>query len=189
MTEGYACELFLKITNISQDIGESMAAEDPNDSNVSDDKIKLDEIVHVCVVVRNVEKTAKVLTEKFGINPFRIRQQTYTPSQATMRGKPVEYTLKFGYSQMGPIVLELVETISGPTSYQEFLDEHGEGIHHIGLPTPVPFDKELEKWRNQGIEAIQISRLEDPDEAWAYMDTQKEAGFIMEILSFKRYNK
>jgi hypothetical protein len=166
-----------------------MVIKDPKVSNFPDDKIMLNEIVHVCIVVRNVEKKAKILSEKFGISPFRIRQQTYPESQATMRGESVEYTLKFGYSKMGPIVLELVETISGKTSYQEFLEEHGEGIHHIGFPTPVPFDKELEKWRKQGIEAIQISRLDDPEEGWAYMDTQPIAGFIMEILSFKRYQQ
>lgn len=164
-----------------------MVIEDIKIGTFPEDKIMLNEIVHVCIVVRNVEKTAKALSKKFGIGPFEIRQKTYPKSHATMRGEPVEYTLKFAYSKVGTIVLELVETISGKTSYQEFLEEHGEGIHHIGFPTPLSFDEELEKWKKQGIEAIQISRLDDPEEGWAYMDTHPIAGFIMEILSFKKY--
>ena len=152
-----------------------------------EDRIMLREVVHVCVVVRNVEKTAGVFAEKFGIDPWRIRVVHTPSSRASVRGEPVDYTLKFGHARVGPVTLELVETVEGKTIYQEFLEEHGEGIHHIGVPTPVPFDAELEKWRGQGIEPLQVNRMEDPEEGWAYMDTHGLIGCILEILSFKRY--
>jgi len=152
-----------------------------------EDRITLREVVHVCVVVRNVEKTAGVFAEKFGIGPWRIRVVHTPSSRASVRGEPVDYTLKFGHARVGPVTLELVETVEGKTIYQEFLEEHGEGIHHIGVPTPVPFDAELEKWRGQGIEPLQVNRMEDPEEGWAYMDTHGLIGCILEILSFKRY--
>ena len=106
---------------------------------------------------------------------------------ASVRGEPVDYTLKFGHVRVGPITLELVETMDGKTIYQEFLEEHGEGIHHIGVPTPLPFDEELEKWIGQGIELLQVNRMEDPEEEWTYMNTQGLVGCVLEILSFKRY--
>jgi methylmalonyl-CoA/ethylmalonyl-CoA epimerase len=152
-----------------------------------EDRIMLQEVVHVCVVVRDVEKTAGVFAEKFGIGPWRIRVVHTPSSRASVRGEPVDYTLKFGHARVGPVTLELVETVEGKTIYQEFLEEHGEGIHHIGVPTPVPFDAELEKWRGQGIEPLQVNRMEDPEEGWAYMDTNGLIGCILEILSFKRY--
>lgn len=155
--------------------------------SVPEDRIMLREIVHVCVVVRDVEKTAEAFAEKFGIGPWRIRVMHTPSSRASVRGKPVDYTLKFGHARVGPVILELVETLEGKTIYQEYLEEHGEGIHHIGVPTPVPFDKELEKWRLQGIEPLQVNKMEDPEEGWAYMDTHGLVGCIMEILSFKRY--
>ncbi len=164
-----------------------MVITDQRIGNIPKDRIMLREIVHVCVVVRDVEKTAWVLSERFGIGPFEIRKKHYPSSQASVRGEPVEYTLKFGYSKVGPITLELVETLEGRTIYQEFLEEHGEGIHHIGFPTPLPFDEELEKWRKDGIEPLQVSRLDDPEEGWAYMDTQGLVGFLIEVLSFKKY--
>jgi len=147
----------------------------------------LREIVHVCIVVRDVEKTARGFAEKFGIGPWRIRTVHTPSSRATVRGEPAEYTLKFGHARVGPINLELVETVKGRTVYQEFLEKHGEGLHHIGVPTPVPFDAELQKWQRLGIEPLQTNRMEDPEEGWAYMGTQGLIGCILEILSFKRY--
>lgn len=155
--------------------------------SVPEDKILLREIVHVCVVVRDVEKTAKNFAEKFGIGPFELRLKHTPSSRASVRGEPVDYTLKFGYAKVGPIILELVETVEGKTIYQEFLEKHGEGLHHIGFPTPLPFDAELEKWRKIGINPLQVNILETPEEGWAYMDTQGLVGCILEILSFQRY--
>lgn len=155
--------------------------------SIPEDRIMLGEIVHICIVVRDVEKTAKAFADIFGIGPFRTRIVHSLPSKASVHGKPVEYTLKFGHAKVGPITLELVQTLEGKTIYQEFLEKHGEGLHHIGVPTPIPFDSELEKWRKLGIEPLQTNRMEDPEEGWAYMDTQGLIGSILEILSFKRY--
>ena len=149
---------------------------------IPSDRIMLSQIAHVCIVVRDVEKTATNYVNHFGIGPFTIRK-THTPSfRATVHGAPTGYTLKFGYAQVGPIVLELVETVEGNTVYQEFLEEHGEGIHHIGFPAPAPFDEELARWSDQGIKPLQTNEREDPRYGWAYMDTQDLAGCILEIV-------
>lgn len=155
--------------------------------NIPEDRIMLREIVHVCVVVRDVEKTAEAFSDKFGVGPWRIRVVHTLSSRASVRGEPADYTLKFGHARVGPVTLELVETVDGKTIYQEFLEKHGEGLHHIGVPTPVPFDAELDKWSGLGIKPLQVNRMEDPDEGWAYMDTQGLVGCVLEILSFKRY--
>lgn len=152
---------------------------------IPEDRIMIREILHVCIVVRDVEKTAGVFTEMFGIGPWRITLAHTPSSRASVHGEPVEYTLKFGNARVGPIRLELVETVEGKTIYQEFLEEHGEGLHHIGVPTPLPFETELEKWRKLGIETLQVNKGRNPEEGWAYMDTQKLVGCILEILSFQ----
>ena len=164
-----------------------LSFQDKRVTNIPEDQIILNEIVHVCIVVRDLEKTAKTFSEKFGVGPWEVREKHYPESNAELHGKPIAYTLKFGYTKMGPITLELVQTLEGDSLYNEFLKEHGEGIHHIGIPTPLPFGNELEKWKKQGIDALQVSRLPDPEEGWAYMDTQDLVGCTLEILSFKKY--
>jgi hypothetical protein len=164
-----------------------MVFSDERLGNIPEDRILLREIVHVCVVVEDVEEKARAFADKFGIGPFEIREKHYDKSKGMLHGEPVEYTLKFGYAKMGTITLELVETLEGETLYKEFLEEHGEGIHHIGIPTPLPFDEELNKWTRLGIKPLMASRLEDPGEGWAYMDTQNLVGCVLEILSLKKY--
>lgn len=175
----------LRILGATINLDETMSS--AQSRSIPEDRIMLREIVHVCIVVEDVEKMARVFAEKFGIGPFRIRVMHTPSSRASVHGEPVDYTLKFGHARVGPITLELVETVEGKTVYQEFLEKHGEGLHHIGVPTPIPFDSELEKWQKRGIKPLQVNRMEDPEEGWAYMDTQGLVGCIIEILSFKRY--
>jgi len=154
---------------------------------IPSDKLLTRDILHVCVVVRDAEKTAKTLADKFGIGPWEVHRKSYPKSHATFRGEAVECTFKFAYAKAGPITLELAEPISGKSSYKEFLDKHGEGLHHIGFVAPLPFDAEVKKWERQGIKPIQTAKLDDPEEGWGYMDTQDLVGFTMEILSFRKF--
>jgi len=164
-----------------------MAIKDDKLGTIPDDKLLLRDILHVCVVVRDVEKTAKILAARFGLGPWEVHKKSYPKSHAVFRGEPVECTFKFAYAKAGPITLELAEPVSGKSSYREFLDKHGEGLHHIGIGAPLPFDAEVRKWERLGIKAIQSMKLDDPEEGWAYMDTQDLVGFTMEILSFKKF--
>ena len=164
-----------------------MPIKDDKLATIPADKLLTRDILHVCVVVRDVGKTAKALADRFGIGPWEVHRKSYPKSQATFRGEPVECTFKFAYAKAGPITLELAEPISGKSSYREFLDKHGEGLHHIGFAAPLPFDAEVKKWQRQGIKPIQSAKLDDPEEGWAYMDTQDLVGFTMEILSFRKF--
>ena len=38
----------------------------------------------------------------------------------------------------GPIVFELIQPLDGPSIYKEWLDEHGEGLHHVACMRPTP---------------------------------------------------
>ncbi len=48
-------------------------------------------------------------------------------------GRPVEANWIMGFCFLGPIEMELIQPISGPTVYHEFLSEKGEGLHHLGF--------------------------------------------------------
>jgi 4-hydroxyphenylpyruvate dioxygenase-like putative hemolysin len=146
------------------------------------DRIMLSDITHVCVAVRDVEKTAALYSSLFGIGPFTIRQVHTPADRATVHGAPTAYTLKFGYAKTGAVTLELVETVEGETIYKEYVAQHGEGIHHIGFRAPPPVDQELEQWQKQGIEPLQVNYRDDPKYGWAYMDTQRLVGCLIEIV-------
>lgn len=41
-------------------------------------------------------------------------------------------------THVGPIVVELIQPMDGPSIYKEWLEEHGEGLHHIAVMRPTP---------------------------------------------------
>jgi 4-hydroxyphenylpyruvate dioxygenase-like putative hemolysin len=142
-------------------------------------------IVHVSIVVHNAEKTAEKL-KKYGIGPFEYRQSIHRTPIAGKDEESCECTVKYGYSEVGNILWELIETVKGKSEYSEFLEVHGDGIHHLGFPTPLPLDAELDKWSKRGIEALEVGKVGEAGEGWAYMDTYNDVGFIMELLSFEK---
>jgi methylmalonyl-CoA/ethylmalonyl-CoA epimerase len=51
----------------------------------------------------------------------------------TFRGREQPYSMKLALAQLGETMYELIEPLDGPNTYQEFLDTHGEGLHHLGF--------------------------------------------------------
>jgi len=149
---------------------------------IPEDKVMLSTVTHVCIAVRDLERTARRFSEKFGIGPFTTRTQHTPQRHGEVRGKPAEYTLKFGYARAGSIIIELVQPLAGETVYDEFLAQRGEGVHHIGFAAAPPLDEELERWAKNGIRPLQANRRDDPEYGWAYMDTEEDVGCVLEIV-------
>jgi methylmalonyl-CoA/ethylmalonyl-CoA epimerase len=84
--------------------------------------------------------------------------------------------MKYGYSEVGNVIWELMETLEGKTDYCDFLEAHGEGIRHLGFPTLMPLEAEVEKWNRRGIRAMEVGKMGDSGEGWAYMDTSRDLG-------------
>jgi len=152
------------------------------DSIIPDDRLMLPGISHICLVVYDVEKTARHWADAFGVGPFTIRTVETPETRGEVRGEPAAFTLKFAYAQMGPFVLELVETVSDSAIYQEHLEAKGEGVHHLGFNIPGSLDCELEKWDRAGFKPLMVNRRELSQYGWAYMDTESTAGCILEIV-------
>jgi 4-hydroxyphenylpyruvate dioxygenase-like putative hemolysin len=148
-------------------------------TNLSEAKL-FTEIHHIGIVVRDVEKTVKYFVEKVGI-PFSISTMEHSGS---LHGEPMHYKAKIAHGQVGSVTLELLETLEGKTIFEEFLNKHGEGIHHLSILSNELLDVEIEKWQRRGINPLQIDRL-SPGEGTAYMDVP---GCMIELLCFKKRN-
>ena len=150
--------------------------ESQTNNNTSEEPI-FKEIHHIGIVVRDIEKRVKYFSEKLGI-PFTISTMEHSGS---LHGEPMNYKAKIAFAKVGSLTLELLQTVEGKTVFEEFLNKHGEGIHHISVLSKEPLDAEIEKWRKRGIKTLQIDRL-SPGEGTVYMDVP---GCIVELLCFK----
>jgi catechol 2,3-dioxygenase-like lactoylglutathione lyase family enzyme len=151
---------------------------------IPNDIVMLQDFHHICLLVRDVEKAAQNFAKAFGVGPFAVTHYETPTSKGTVHGKPQGYKLKFANAKVGPITLELVEPVEGNSALTEFLKERGEGLHHLAYRCPPPIDEELAKWKKLGIDALQVDKniSDDPRYGWAYMDTEKLVGCVLEIL-------
>jgi len=143
------------------------------------EKLILKEINQVCVVVKDLQKSMEYYWSTFGIGPFTI--YTYEPPYVTdmkIRGKPKDYRMKIAFAKMGAIQLELIQPL-GESIYTEFLNEKGEGIHHIGCYVD-DLDEAVAIVEKQGINVLQSGKR--PGGGYAYMDTEKTLGAIFELI-------
>src|SRR5207245_8224289 len=64
-------------------------------------------------------------------------------------------------THVGPIVVELLQPDEGPSIYKEWLDAHGEGLHHIAVmrPTPAESDATEKHFAGMGANILMEGRI------------------------------
>lgn len=135
---------------------------------------------HVGVIVRDMEKTIEYLSS-IGIGPFGIKDgplYVEVTFKGELHGKPGEWKVKISNAKIGDSELELLQPSGGESALQEFLDNHGEGLHHIGYLVD-DVRGEMEKLKKQGVKVITSANLEG--RGFAYMDTSAVGGIVTEI--------
>jgi hypothetical protein len=84
-------------------------------------------------------------------------------------------------AHVGPIDVELIQPVEGPSIYKEWLDEHGEGVHHIAVMRATMQDaEETEQYLDQlGAPVIMEGRIGDSIRFF-YIDAQPTLKVILE---------
>jgi methylmalonyl-CoA/ethylmalonyl-CoA epimerase len=139
-------------------------------------------ITQIAVVVRDIEATLKTYTETLGWGPWSVFD--YKPPllhDTQVKGEPVEYRMIGAEASVDGLGFELIQPVSGPSIYQEFLDTHGEGVQHIACMKHSHADSELmrQHWRENGAEVLMSGRIGDSIEFY-YLDTAPMLKFVLE---------
>jgi len=148
--------------------------------SIPDSIFKSEDFHHVGVIVKDMDQTIACL-ESIGIGPFGLmgRDEKWfnVPFKGELHGKPAEWTVKISSAKVGDTEIELLQPSGGDSVLQEFLDEVGEGVHHIAyLSDNVRGD--VEKAIAQGAELLTCANLDT--RGFAYLKT-KEGGIVVEI--------
>src|SRR3712207_5768236 len=94
-------------------------------------------IDQVAVVVRDLDRAMTRYWTELGVGPWHV--YTYGPHRMprmTYRGADRPYVMKLALAYVGPTMYELIESVEGPSIYEEFLARQGEGLHHLGYYVP-----------------------------------------------------
>jgi len=140
-------------------------------------KLELPSLSQIGIVVKDMGKTIEYYEKVLGLGPFVRPDITY--KEKRYYGKPVNSEWTMSFCSLGSVELEMIQPITGPTIYHDFLQAKGEGLHHLGFDVK-DIEKKLALCEEMGIKIIQggqgaTSRFE-------YLDTEAIGGVIFELI-------
>jgi catechol 2,3-dioxygenase-like lactoylglutathione lyase family enzyme len=137
--------------------------------------------IQVAIIVKDIEKARAKWCELFGINELpEIVEQNITPESGTFyRGKSGGWGLKLCAIPAGErgFIIELHEPLGGLSTYQEFLDKHGEGVHHLGFNEGGRCDAVIKSLADAGY----ALRTTTENNSWTIVDTESDLGVNLNI--------
>lgn len=138
----------------------------------------------VGVVVRDADAAVAAMRDVFGLEPRLRATNRYTG--ATYRGTTIDTEVEAVFYDLFGIEIEFLSPRGGPDIWQEFVDAHGGGLHHLRFAVEdhdavvaamagigIPVHQEGESVRGGGVR-------------YAYFDARPSLGFFLEILSTPR---
>jgi len=141
-------------------------------------------VAQVALVVRDLEQTVKNWYHVLGVGPWHFYNYGKPlVKRMTRRGKPADYRMRVALANVGPLRIELIEIMEGDTVYQDFVDQHGYGVHHLGILVE-DMAAALDQARAAGFEMTQDGAGFGPDDDghYAYLDTEAALGTTLELI-------
>jgi methylmalonyl-CoA/ethylmalonyl-CoA epimerase len=137
-------------------------------------------VCQVGLIVRDIERSMEAYSRIFGVpKPEFIVTDGQEIAHTRYRGEPTDAQAKLAFFDMGQVTLELIEPIGGPSTWQEFLDERGEGVHHIAFF--VRDTDQVVAFLEQNDIAV-IQQGDYTGGRYTYVDSTSALGVILELL-------
>ncbi len=133
------------------------------------------------IVVADIEAAAEKWAAVLGIEKPEIQLRHLEGNENyTYRGKPISCDLKVADIDMGGFVIELHEPAGGESSFQEFLDKHGNGVHHIGFEVGDKRDDIIRALSDEGFDTNRTLGIY-PGSSWTIVDGEDTLGVNLNI--------
>ncbi len=136
--------------------------------------LKIDQFSYI---YKDIKKQTKVMEELYDVPTFAL-MENITHQDATFHGKESNVVLDFAFSRLFSLQIELQQWKSGDCLFKEFIEQGKEGLHSIGIYVD-DLDAYIEEFKKRGIEVIQTGQV--GKQKFAYLDTEKTFGFLLEI--------
>lgn len=146
-----------------------------------DTPIKKEGFIQINIIVEDIETSAKAWAELLNIPVPEIHTNHLEGGENyTYRGKPVSCDLKVCNIDMGNFVIELHQPAGGESSFQEFYDKHGCGVHHIGFEVGADRDKVIGEMAAAGYDVDRTLGIY-PGSSWTIVDGESRLGVNLNI--------
>lgn len=135
------------------------------------------------ILVADLDEAVERYARLWGGSPWRI--WTYGPETVpslTFRGEPGVFAVRVALNSLEPQT-ELLQPLTGPSIYHEWLEGHGEGLHHVAVRVPS-LDLAVDQMAESGFPCLQSGSGYGVrgDGGFAYFDTVGVLGVIVEAI-------
>lgn len=138
-------------------------------------------ITQVGIVVRDIEKMLDAYCQVFQLaeRPKVSITDTVDKAHTVIRGESTPAQAKLAFINMGQVQIELIEPVGGPSTWKEFLDKNGDGVHHIAFQVKGT-DQVVTFLQGQGIPLVQQGDYTGG--MYTYLDAAPKLGVMLELL-------
>ncbi|MBV04964.1 MAG: hypothetical protein CL474_03115 [Acidobacteria bacterium] len=145
-------------------------------------------VLQIAFVVDDVEKYLAMYAKLFGIEtPGTSVTGSHEETQSLYRGEPTDGRARVGYIPLDNILLEFIEPIEGPSVWQDYLEQKGNGIHHLAFIVNG-VKQVISDLEDFGLPLLQHGSFPQagkaPSGQYAYLQGLDKLGFDVELLEF-----
>jgi hypothetical protein len=137
-------------------------------------------MAQVAIVVKDIDAARNAWAKLLGIMVPEVSIAESNSSRPTLyKGNSSNAKAKLAFVVLENIQIELIEPMGGKSTWQEYLDKHGEGIHHIAFQVKG-IDGVEKRFEMQGNPTVQRGGWDGG--AYSYIDASQNLGCILELL-------
>jgi hypothetical protein len=174
----------LQITNPDLWAAQNHKLELKPDRGVMANPLELKKFIQIAIIVEDIEVAAREWAQILNVPvpEIRVHQTVDTTDPNLMYyGKNYKYGLKLA-SIMAPqgFIIELHQILDdNPSTYNEFIKEHGYGLHHLGFAVGDRRDAVVNELIDRGYQ----KRVEHiyPTGSWTIIDSEQSLGVNLNI--------
>ena len=149
--------------------------------------VELPGVDQVAVVVEDLQDGVDRYRAILGIDPWTVhRFEPPALTDTTYRGEETEYGMWLALAEAGDTTVELIEPTMGPTIYEDYLQAHGEGLHHVAY---FGWDAEeteaaIASFEDAGMPVVQSGVYQQSE--FFYLDTREELNGLLFETAIRR---
>jgi methylmalonyl-CoA/ethylmalonyl-CoA epimerase len=144
--------------------------------------ISLTGFIQIAIVVEDIESAIDAWCELFNAPrpEVRVNEAVANPNEF-YRGDVAAYGLKLAVIDCHErgFIVELHEPDHNPSTFREFLDKHGNGVHHIGFQVGDARDAVVGELESMGYVLRTVGKYHDG--SWTIVDGEDNLGVNLNI--------
>ncbi len=145
--------------------------------------LKKEQFIQVTLVVDDIHRAARAWAALLDVPEPEIwvnHLQSNGEYPYTYRGQDVPCDLQMCVFEMGGWMLELHQVDGTPSTFREFQDKHGFGVHHLGFEVGDDRDEVIRELKALGFDTGRTVGVY-PGSSWTIVDTEDVLGVNLNI--------